>query len=47
MMAKKLEVGQEIAFLETLTGFSNDVITFTSDMQMRPGGLIGTRALDI
>ena len=46
MMAKKLEVDQGIVFLETLVSLSDDDITSTSDLQMRPGGLVGTRTLD-
>ena len=46
MMAKKLEVDQGIVFLETLVSLSDDDITLTSKMQMRPGGLVGTRTLN-
>ena len=46
MMTEKLEVKQGIAFLETLASFLNHNITLTSDMQIRPGGLIGTRTPD-
>ena len=45
-MAEKLEVDQGIAFLETLASLPDDVITLTSDMQIRPGGLIGSRTPD-
>ena len=45
-MAEKLEVNQGIAFLKTLASFLNDNITLTSDLQIRPGGLIGKRTPD-
>ena len=45
-MAEKLEIDQGIAFLEILASLPDNDITLISDMQMRPGGLIGTRILD-
>ena len=45
-MAEKLELDQGIAFLEILASLPDNDITLISDMQMRPGGLIGTRILD-
>ena len=46
MMVEMLEVDQGIAFLETLASSFDEDINLTSDLQIRPGGLIGTRTLN-